>query len=76
MLPSGHRVSDERLEEFRKIYNKAYGEEITVEEAREMSGRLIALYRLLMQPLPKSNDEVSSSSSSPSSPAQTAPEES
>lgn len=37
MPPTGHKVSPERLEEFRRIYNEASGEEITAEEALEMS---------------------------------------
>jgi hypothetical protein len=49
-------ISDERIEEFRNIYRKAYGEELAVTEAREVANRLIALYRLLKQPLPAGND--------------------
>jgi len=33
-------ISNERIEEFRRIYKKAYGEEVTVAEAREMANRL------------------------------------
>jgi len=45
-------ISEERIEEFRRIYKKAYGEDLAVAEAREIASRLVALYRLLMQPLP------------------------
>lgn len=66
MPPSGHKVSDERLEEFRRLYKETYGEEITKAEASEMSHRLLALYSLLMRPLP--------GEASPEAPAQSAPE--
>jgi aldehyde:ferredoxin oxidoreductase len=52
MPPTGHQVSPERLEEFRRIYKNVYGEELTQEEAVEMTHRLLALHRLLMRPLP------------------------
>jgi hypothetical protein len=61
MPPTGHEVSPERLEEFRRIYKETYGEEITIEEAREMTRRLLTLYKTLAQPLP---DEVSTSAPS------------
>jgi hypothetical protein len=72
MPPTGHQVSPERLEEFRRIYKEAYEEEITVEEAREMTRRLLTLYKLIMRPYP---GEVSNSAPAPEPPAQTAPEE-
>jgi hypothetical protein len=65
---TGHQVSPERLEEFRRIYKEAYGEEITSTEASAMTRRLLALYRLLSQPLP---DEIEKPSPSPPPPAQT-----
>ncbi|MBI4090731.1 MAG: hypothetical protein HY422_01790 [Candidatus Komeilibacteria bacterium] len=45
-------ISNERLEEFRRIYKEAYEEEITIEEAREMARRFLVLHRLLRKPLP------------------------
>jgi len=71
MPPSGHKVSGKRLEVFRRIYNEAYGEEITRQDATAMAHRLLALYGLLMRPLP---GEISSSAPSPEPSAQTAPE--
>jgi hypothetical protein len=62
------RISDERIEEFRRIYRKAYGEDISVGDARAMAHRLMAMYRLLMQPLP---GEPSAHPPSSESPAQT-----
>jgi hypothetical protein len=70
------QVSPERLEEFKRIYKKAYGEDITIAEAREMTHRLLALYNLVMRPLPKEGENVSSSPPPPSSPDQTVLEES
>jgi hypothetical protein len=61
MPPSGHQVSPERLEEFRRIYKEVSGEEITAGEASEMTHRLLALYKLLSQPL-KGGDEKPSPS--------------
>lgn len=57
MPPTGHKVSPKRLEEFRRIYKEASGEEITAEEALEMTHRLIALYKLLLLTRP-SPDEI------------------
>jgi hypothetical protein len=72
MPPTGHQVSPERLEEFRRIYKETYGEEISAGEASAMAHRLLALYKLLSQPLP---GEVEKPSPSPPPPAQSAPEE-
>jgi hypothetical protein len=57
--PTSHQVSPERLEEFRRIYKDAYGEEITVAEASAMTHRLLALYRHLCQPLPVEDEKPS-----------------
>jgi excisionase family DNA binding protein len=51
-------ISDERNEEFRRIYKEAYGEGISVADARAMAHRLLALYRLLMQPSPGATSSV------------------
>jgi hypothetical protein len=58
MPPTGHQVSPERLEEFRRIYKEVYGEEISVGEASAMTHRLFALYKLLLQPLPNADEKV------------------
>jgi hypothetical protein len=71
MPPTGHKVSDERLEELRRIYKDAYGEELTKAEATAMAHRLLALYNLLMQPL---SGETSTPAPSRQPPAQGAPE--
>jgi hypothetical protein len=33
MTPTGHQVSDERHEQFRRMYERAFGEEIDIEDA-------------------------------------------
>ena len=71
MLP-GVPISYARLDAFRAAYKEVYGEEIAVGEAREMAHRLIALYRLIMRPLP---GETSIASPSPPPRAQSAPGE-
>jgi aldehyde:ferredoxin oxidoreductase len=39
------QFTDERLEEFRRLYKQAYGEEISVDDARHLAHRLVMLYR-------------------------------
>ena len=45
-------LTDEDCEKLRAAYKKDSGEDITIEEAREMGSRLLELYRLLARPLP------------------------
>lgn len=52
MRPTGHIVSPERLEEFRRIYKETYSEDIIAEEAAEMTSRVLALYDILSRPMP------------------------
>jgi hypothetical protein len=55
------QISDDRLAELQRIYKDEYGEDITIEEAREIAQRLLTLYGILMRPLPgdmkSGNDE-------------------
>ena len=46
------QIPDNDLEEFRAIYKDEFGEELTLDAAREMASNLLDLYELLMQPLP------------------------
>jgi len=46
-------LPDESVEEFRTIYKKCYGEDISADDAREMARRLLMLYELLAKPLPE-----------------------
>ena len=62
MPVTGHQISSQRLEEFRRIYKEAYGEELTLAVAREMANRLITLYKLIMQPVPGEKNVPSSAS--------------
>ena len=52
-------ISDERIEELRRIYKKEYGEQLTMEEARDMGRRLVELYTILMKPLLESDEAAS-----------------
>jgi hypothetical protein len=38
---AGMKISDARIEELRRLDNEAYGQDISVEEAREMTRRLV-----------------------------------
>lgn len=44
-------VSDESLRRFMRLYNEFYGDELTVNQAREMASRVAFLYERLAQPL-------------------------
>ena len=43
-------ISKESLEEFKKIYKKEFGEEISDQEAFERATNLLNLYRILYKP--------------------------
>ena len=49
-------VSDETAEEFRQVYRKSYGEDISLDDAREEAGHLLDLFRLLRKPLPSERE--------------------
>lgn len=53
------QVGDEDLKEFRTLYAKEFGEELSDEEASEMAGRVADLYALLAEPLPSEQDSPS-----------------
>jgi hypothetical protein len=73
MPPTGHQVSPERLEAFRRIYEEVYEEEISTAEASAMTHQLLALYRLLSLPWPS---ELSQRPLLPPTPVRSAAEES
>ena len=52
------RPSDEGVEEFRRLYEELYGEEIDVDAAREMASRVLTLYELLARPLPEETEKL------------------
>ncbi len=43
-------ISDESLQEFKRIYAREYSVELTDAEARLKAGRLLELFRILMCP--------------------------
>jgi len=51
-------LTDERVEEFRRLYKLSYGSEISAADARAMALRLLELYRLLMRPMPENEDTL------------------
>jgi hypothetical protein len=50
-------LRDEDIEKFIAAYKDDTGETLRVEEAREIAGRLLELYRLLARPLPSELEE-------------------
>jgi hypothetical protein len=50
-------LRDEDLEQFIAAHKDDTGENLSMEEAREIAGRLLELYRLLARPLPKALEE-------------------
>ncbi len=46
-------ISEERLREFADLWEKAFGERLSVDEARPIAERLVVLARMLTRPLPK-----------------------
>jgi len=43
-------ISEESLQEFKRIYARKYSVELTDTEARLKAGRLVELFRILMRP--------------------------
>ena len=54
---SAMKVTDEALQEYRRLWRKEFGEDITLEEARDITTRLLALYEALCMPLPEERRE-------------------
>lgn len=44
------KITDEKIEEFRKIYKEEYGEEISREEAYERAVKLLQLMKIAYRP--------------------------
>lgn len=53
-------LSDKAIEEYRRIYKKRYGKEISVKEAVEQGQNLINLFKVIYKPIPKAVKEKSS----------------
>lgn len=45
-------ITNERLQEFMRLYEEELGGQIDEDEAREIASRLIELYAMLAEPLP------------------------
>lgn len=50
-------LSQEAIEEYKQIYQKKFGKEISDEDAREGGQSLIDLFRVIYRPLPGVNYE-------------------
>lgn len=46
------RLSDQAVREYIQLYKADFGEEVTLEEGREIATRLLALYRIFSKPVP------------------------
>jgi len=49
----GMRLSQQAIEDFKKVYKKEYGEDISDAEAEEMATRFLRLFNLIYQPIPE-----------------------
>jgi hypothetical protein len=45
-------LSDRAIKEFKEIYYKEYGKNISDEEAQEIGQRLISLFKIIYRPIP------------------------
>ena len=50
------KFSDATISEFISAYERVFGEVLTPEEATQMLRRMVNLYRVLLRPLPKHED--------------------
>jgi hypothetical protein len=50
------KFDDATIIEFTSIYEEVHGERLTTDEATLMLRKLVYLYRVLMKPLPKQDD--------------------
>ncbi len=46
------QISEERLQEFGRLWKDEFGEELSVEQARHEAALLLELYSALAEPLP------------------------
>lgn len=51
-------LSDEAIEEFRKLYKKHYKTDISFEEARRRGQNLVNLFEVVYRPIPKGVNAV------------------
>lgn len=50
-------LSKQAIDEFKAIYKKEFGEEISDEEAREKGQKLISLFKTIYRPIPDDKKE-------------------
>ena len=53
------QISNQHLKKFAEIYEREFGERISLEEAREIIFRLLTLMRLVSRPLPLEKESES-----------------
>jgi len=51
-------LPDEAIEEFKEIYKKEFGEELSNEEARKRAERLFGLFKAVYDPIEKKEDRT------------------
>ena len=51
------RLTKEAIEEFQKLYEEEFGEQLSFEEAEIRGRELVELYKMLAEPLPSERDE-------------------
>ena len=51
------QIKDEVLREYQVAHEKDFGEQITLDQAREQLTRLVTFYELVGQPLPEQTKE-------------------
>lgn len=59
-MKTPHQLSREAIEEFKKIYQDEFGEELTDDEVQEIATRLLRFFGILHKPLP--GEETSATS--------------
>lgn len=52
------RLSKKAIKEFKEIYFEEFGERISDEEAHEMGENLLSLFRIIYQPIPKDDKQI------------------
>jgi len=45
-------ISEERIRDFIRVYKEEFGDDLSVDEGRDMLTRLVTLYRLIARPFP------------------------
>lgn len=51
-------LSKEAIEEYREIYKKVYGEDISYAEAEEQGNRFLNFFKIICKPIPKTKEQT------------------